>query len=348
MASYIVPAPRTGFQEFTEAFTPGLERAFQLAFQRKMEEEQRKRAYQEAENLGLITKQPYQEVPVQGGTAQIAPLAGVNIPTKYKFKPTKGTTINLEGGIPRFGYEKPDDITQAYRKSQLELNQALLDTYRQGSPGEKIFRDIRTGEEVDELSAAEGMRQGKQYNVFLRTPTRSGLKETKIAEPPKLSEDQVGFISAYEERKKDLDTLINELTPETKAPLGGFARISSRKRFLVPEPELRKIQEPYTRVIQAFLFGPAGKALTGMEREVLERAASPTGKTPEEWERDLVSARNIMDDKYRYLTTGELPIGVGEEQPAEPNIDPLEGKIATNPKTGQKIIKRGGRWLPIQ
>lgn len=214
-------------------------------------------------------------------------------------------------------YRRGSNLERQYKESQLELNKKIIESYGRGNDSNRTFRDLRTGEEIDEASALAGMQEGKQYNVFLKTPTKGGLRETKIAEPQKLSEDQVSFVSAYKERSKDLDDLIEKLTPETKAPLGGFARISTRKRYLVPEENLRKLQAPYTRVIQAFLFGPAGKALTGTEREVLEKAASPTGKSPEEWEKDLVSAKNTLDDKYNYLTTGQLPVGI-EKQKQQP------------------------------
>lgn len=316
MAYITLPTPertKSGFEAFSEGFSPGLEKAFQLALQRKLEEEQRKRAYQEAENLGLITKQPYQEVPIEGGTAQIAPLRGIEHPVKYKFKPSKGTGITFKDNLPQFSYEQPDELTTANKRAQLNLTNKILENYEQGTAGNRIFRDINTGEEIDENSALMGMQAGKQYNVFLRTPTRSGSRETKVAEPPKLTENEKDFVGGYKQASKDVDSLIEQLTPQTKAPLGGFARISTRKRFLVPEPELRKLQEPYTRVIKTFLFGPAGKALTGTEREVLEMAASPTGKSSEEWERDIKAAKQVLDDKYNLLTQRQYPVAQGQQ-----------------------------------
>lgn len=129
-------------------------------------------------------------------------------------------------------------------------------------------------------------------------------EKAKIITP---SENERNFIAEYPQAKKDFESLIEQLTPETTAPFGGFARLSTRRRYLLPEENLRKLQEPYTRILKTFLFGPAGKALTGTEREVLEKAASPTGKSAEEWERDITIAFDTLNNKYEMLASGRLP-----------------------------------------
>ena len=120
--------------------------------------------------------------------------------------------------------------------------------------------------------------------------------------------EEASFMSDAPAVMEDLRGLMEDLTPETKAPGGGFARVSTGQRWLLgkEETDLRKIQEKYIRARKTLLFGPAGKALTGTERSVVESALTPTGKSPEEWERDikvaydtLMRKEQIMNKKFK-------------------------------------------------
>lgn len=151
-------------------------------------------------------------------------------------------------------------------------------------------------------------------DAYIKAEQDKARAKAKVFTP---SENERSFMAEFPQAKKDLEGIIEQLTPKTKAPLGGFARISSRQRWLVPEQGLRKLQEPYTRVLKNLLFGPAGKALTGTEREVLEMAASPTGKSSEEWERDIIAAYDTLNKKYDILSSGILPDNEQKTMPME-------------------------------
>jgi len=223
------------------------------------------------------------------------------------------------------------DKSNPAKQADLKIKERILKGMEEG--GARIFRDVLTGEEVDEQTALIGMQQGKQYKVFLRSQTRSGAKESEIAGPPKRTENENDFLSQAPQAIKDLESIITQLTSDFQAPWGGFARVSSRNRVLVPEQKLRKLQEPYTRVLKNLLFGPAGKALTGTEREVLEKAAEATGKSPEEWERDMIAALDVVKNKHKMLTTGQIPTMT--VQPGESQTVPT---TAGQSKVGKYII----------
>jgi len=131
MASYIVPAQRTGFQEFSEAFQPGLERAFQMAFQKKLEEQQYQKAMER--NRVMFPELFQEEIAPQGyerlkpylreggditpqeniAQAQARLPKGIEIPKQYRFMSEKARgTPGLElktspEGYPQLGYSTP-------------------------------------------------------------------------------------------------------------------------------------------------------------------------------------------------------------------------------------------------
>lgn len=95
------------------------------------------------------------------------------------------------------------------------------------------------------------------------------------------------------------------------------------------------------------------------------KSASPTGSTgfgqlSEKEGQRLENAATALqkgmkeEDAIRYLQeieSGAMKI-LGANDSGQPvsqgGIDPLEGKTATNPQTKQKIIRRGGQWVPYQ
>jgi len=117
----VLPRQQSGGEAFSEAFQPYLQMAMQAYMKKKEEERQKKTAYEEAEKMGLIN--PYQEVPTQNGTANIAPLRGIDLPKQYQLNEQPGfkTSLKLEGGIPTFSREtKEKDYTQDYYKAAAE------------------------------------------------------------------------------------------------------------------------------------------------------------------------------------------------------------------------------------
>lgn len=62
-----------------------------------------------------------------------------------------------------------------------------------------------------------------------------------------------------------------------------------------------------------------------------------------------LNALRVLDKTYG------LNLGIGEnldtsKNPTQQNnnTDPLEGKTATNPQTGERLIRKGGQWIPVQ
>lgn len=129
---------KSGLEAFSEAFTPGLERAFHLALQRKMEEEQYRKTMERNKQMfpelfqEQITPQGYEQLkPFMRGIDQggnISPEValkeaegratqkGKTIPKQYQFNREAlqpGMQVKFdEKGLPQFGYDKPITTTQ--------------------------------------------------------------------------------------------------------------------------------------------------------------------------------------------------------------------------------------------
>ena len=130
MPFQILPARRTGGQDFAEAFSPYLQQAFQKMMQRKLEEEQFKKNIDLAKQMGFVSEtqpalQDYQQqITGQGGAMNVDP----NLPASEQFaaaqklfggakikppssqyalqqQPGMKTSMKFEGGVPTFGVE---------------------------------------------------------------------------------------------------------------------------------------------------------------------------------------------------------------------------------------------------
>lgn len=91
-----------------------------------------------------------------------------------------------------------------------------------------------------------------------------------------------------------------------------------------------------------------GAAFTAKEGDALRASLADPDASPAEkiaqLEAFITQKRRDVETKQREIQNYEST-GVQQSTPPQPQI--REGQTATNPQTGQKIIFRGGRWVPM-
>lgn len=142
------------------------------------------------------------------------------------------------------------------------------------------------------------------------------------------------------------------------------ARVDSNTpAFVANDTTLNELQGYVGALRSNTLFGQAGSALTETERNVIEPLINISGKTTERINQDLDAFRQqwtamIPGIQQRLASKGTQlkpeeanPFGEAAGAAAQVNAPQggiQEGATATNPKTGAKILYKGGQWQPTK
>lgn len=98
---------------------------------------------------------------------------------------------------------------------------------------------------------------------------------------------------------------------------------------------------PDLSLMEGMLFDPRLQGDTG---DIGKMFGGDTGERAKASVRGLKEIlQRVRDNKVNMMQGGGVP-GAGSTTPT--NSDPMEGRTATNPSTGQKLIRRNGQWVP--
>lgn len=210
--------------------------------------------------------------------------------------------------------------------------------------GEDAFAKAAGGAQAkrfDEL-AGEGQKARQMVADIetlndLGTKIKTGkLAEAKAAIGPYaealgVKVDGLNEIQAHE-------AIVNRLAPSLRVPGSGAQSDYELKNFLKSLPSLGNTPEG-NAIASSVLKGLQDNKIRASD--IASRALSGEIKR-EEAEKQLRELPDPMEG-YRKFTKA----GGGTPSPAKSSV-PTEGQTATNPTTGEKVILRGGRWMPPQ
>ena len=254
MAITVIPPSRTGGQEFLEAFTPYLQQAFSYLLQRKMQEQQRQRNIEQAQQIlpGLFQQPSYEELTRQRGMPtqglqypQALPPTereafykdiytrkfGEKVPSQFlKFAPEKaqqypGFGINLQTGEMEYKVPTPDIFTQMAQweaqKGKGVGTQPI--TLPSSTPEEAIQQKvIGEGGEIKDYTAKPIYSTGKG-GLKIITGYEAELTPGAEAEAKARGQEKIkseSLVKQFSFIKEDFNTLKTSLS---KIPAGRFA-----------------------------------------------------------------------------------------------------------------------------
>jgi len=179
MAVYYIPKDRNMGSYFGEGMSSGLQAAFQMQLQKKMEEENRKRAFeQNLQNAQKLAPQLFQSNIPSMGTRGIYPPYR---PGQLNMDNLGNAQVNLSTGEIAM---KPEDAFQSYYRSLLPQPGT---TPTVGTPGnDLVYRDV-TGNEISPEQAQRDIESGNTaFTISKRDITKTGIKESVISKPEDL------------------------------------------------------------------------------------------------------------------------------------------------------------------
>ena len=171
--------------------------------------------------------------------------------------------------------------------------------------------------------------------VPVRVPAPPG-KESPTKETMRLSRQTLG------QTITKMENLLNEI-PSKEGIEGRLSGIQQRtKAWAGYNPKLQvynQFKQAVLGQVTKVIGGETGSRLSDQD---VKRMA---GAFPSEF--STTSERQLQWDTFKSMVN-DIAVTYG----AKPlfgtqTSDPLEGKTATNPKTGQKLIRKDGQWIPM-
>lgn len=158
MAYIVLPQQqreKTGQELFAEGFSPGLQKAIDIYLQKQIQDMQTKRAYQQAQQMGMVSPNAQQP----GGYAL-----------------NQGTSVSFDGGVPKFSYNPatnsmmPVFVTsptgELTPSGSVPKGSRVLTPSQLETPAQKQQRDIETAKEKSTLPTAD------MKNLLLQTQSQ--------------------------------------------------------------------------------------------------------------------------------------------------------------------------------
>ncbi len=181
----VIPARRTGGQEFTEAFSPYLQQAFAMMMQRKIQEQQRQKNLEQARQVMPGMFQPTPEMiqapsPVQQyATPQGQIPTRPAIPKQYQFNMQQasqypGMGINFKTGEMEYKVPQPLTPTYIYDPSTGGVKPMTLPTGEPVPPRAKIITKP-VAQEKFEAEQAEKKLKLEEKSQFIRDSAQDSL-----------------------------------------------------------------------------------------------------------------------------------------------------------------------------
>lgn len=258
-------------------------------------------------------------------------------------------------GDPAKKYRREQEIKaemeakDPYKKSQLDINNAILESIKGGKGGDLVYRNQLTGEEVPQEQALLGISRGEQFIINRRVTSRQGVKEESVSKPKELTEGEVKTLSGAEEVMKeigDLEKIIQSEPTEAGASAPFFGKSAQAQGvkipFVAPYGISEKGQEYRTlreSINNRLLYLRSGAQINDKEYQRL------SGMLPELFRADKIDLQQLTRFKNEFkkilqrIQSGRR--GIGDTLPTQATSDNIDQNLPTSAgQTGFKIIAK--------
>lgn len=167
----------------------------------------------------------------------------------------------------------------------------LMKRQLEGGDTEKVYRDPVTGEEVDQATAEEDMKNGLGiYQVNQKISTRAGIVERKLNNVPDLTQEEKKYVNDARMIGSSLSTLEsgydNLYDKYGKANWQSF-QIDKVPYILAQDQQVQDLKSELVYMKAAIPFLRGGKQLTPMEAKRIDVMLNPFGKNKETYKKDI-------------------------------------------------------------
>ena len=243
---------------------------------------------------------------------------------------------------------REQDLKEQYQAAQIKTEGLQQGKIVADTKGVNLDNLRKTGEFLDvEQERALAKDQGITLATFKKQQEEIG----------KAKGEKTTLLQSAFAKMPQLINVINKLSKlgETATYTGlGVARNTAMRELGLPVPQGAVDRREYIAVVDneilPLLRDTFGAQFTQQEGESLKSTLGDTGMSPEEKESVL---RSFIQSKIQTLNSMSSELGY---EPLNPTIVSKgkysvingkiieEGRTATNPETGQKVVFKGGQW----
>ena len=243
---------------------------------------------------------------------------------------------------------REQDLKEQYQAAQIKTEGLQQGKIVAETKGVNLDNLRKTGEFLDvEQERALAKDQGITLATFKKQQEEIG----------KAKGEKTTLLQSASAKMPQLINVINKLSKlgETATYTGlGVARNTAMRELGLPVPQGAVDRREYISVVDneilPLLRDTFGAQFTLKEGESLKSTLGDTGMSPEEKESVL---RSFIQTKLNSLNANAEELGI---KPLNPTIVSKgkysvingkiieEGRTATNPETGQKVVFKGGQW----
>ena len=219
------------------------------------------------------------------------------------------TPASILGGLIS---QHPDDVMKMAQANSLlngadranqeslirnrNLESDLMEKQLNSTNTDKVYRDPVTGQEVDQATAEEDMKNGLGiYQVNQRLSTRAGVIEKPLNKVPDLTQDEKKYVQDAQVIDKSLGTLksgFSALYKKHGASNWQSLQIDKLPYFLSQDQDVQNLKSELTYLKAAIPFLRGGKSLTKEEGARIDIMLSPFGKNEDTYNKDIERFQN--------------------------------------------------------
>lgn len=199
-------------------------------------------------------------------------------------------------------------------------------------------------------------RDANGNDVFIRPDNQGGMTVVPGVKPPARSDQQPTqderqsalLLQRLRRAQGDMSSVIKAAPgserPEVLGSIVGAVGGETARNFANSE-DRQRIEAAQMDALDAALTLATGAAYTKDQLEMQRRSHFPQiGDTPATAAEKNKRFTDLVKDAE--IRAGRAAPNLAPVQPTSPA--PGDGATATNPTTGQKLIRRGGKWEPVQ
>lgn len=202
-------------------------------------------------------------------------------------------SLRLQNSEMRSGRRR-EDKESLIRNRNLESD--LMEKQLAGGEIQKVYRNPVTGEQVDEATALEDMKNGLGvYQVNQVISTRAGIVERPLNKPPDLTEGEKRYVTDTTTLNNSLDNLdsgFDALYEKYGNTDWQAYQMQSLPYIFTKDQDVQNLKSDLIALKAAIPFQRGGKALTKSESERIDVMLNPLGKTKETYKKDLKRFKN--------------------------------------------------------
>ena len=212
-----------------------------------------------------------------------------------------------------------------YKQSQTDLNRSILKNLEGTQQGSEnlVYRDPATGVEIPQDQALKDIGEGKQYSIFRKQPSRTGIQEVSVSKPEDLTKEEKDYLITSERVVSSLDSLKDDIYPrlDDKKYNTDVAAFRAQKMpfWTIKDQNIQDYKSSITQLKADIPFLRGGKALTATESKRVDILLNPFGKSKETRIKDVDRFKKEFMGGAKLMKGGtrELNKRTTESQPAK-------------------------------